>query len=135
MLVTVEKRISINELMMDPWLFPQNAVSKPKSQQFLSLQLVDKFTRYKQCGKFKKSILFYIASQLSEKEISELRKIFVLLDEDKDGRLNYKEFEQGFELLTIKTIPKETIKNVFDSIDLSKKGSIDYNGKFKIIIY
>ena len=69
--------------------------------------------------KLKKICLTYIASQLNENEINNLRKIFQKLDIKGDGVLHLKEFNQA---LSEAKIDHKDIEDVFNSIDIDKSG-------------
>lgn len=75
----------------------------------------------------KKVILSIIASRSNYTEIERLHEIFNALDQDNDGSISYKEFENG-----LKKYDKETeslgidISKLFDSIDTDHSKRIDY---------
>jgi len=128
-LTIVDKRITLVELMKDPWLYPKTAGGQIKQLHLnLNLNIGHRISKFKNYGKLKKSLLCYIASQLSEQEIGDLRDIFINLA-DKDGRINYVQFEKAFENTKYLQKDKETLKAIFEGIDVNKKGIIDYTGK------
>jgi len=59
-------------------------------------------------SKIRKAILFSIANRLNYSEIDKLHEIFIQLDEDNDGCINFQEFQNAFNLL-------EKEKNELDS--------------------
>ena len=74
--------------------------------------------------KVKKAVLTYLATQLSEKEIEPLKKLFLSLDKNGDGRLSLEEIHTGF-----KGRPDEQeFVDIMVSMDTDKSGYIDYNG-------
>ena len=62
----------------------------------------------------------------SQEEILDLNKLFKAFDEDNDGQIDYKEFEQGIMRLNSKGIKKEEIQSMFDEIDSDNNKKIDY---------
>ena len=59
-------------------------------------------------------------------KLNDLKEIFQAFDDDNDGQINYKEFEQGLLKLNSKKIKPEEINSYFSSIDTDKNGKIDY---------
>lgn len=110
--------------MKNKWLYPPGS---PTKTSLLHLDLGHRISKFKNYGKLKKSLLCYIASQLSEKEIGELREIFISLA-DKDGRITFPQFCKAFEKTKFIQKDSESLKSVFESIDLYHKGTIDYTG-------
>ena len=56
----------------------------------------DAFTNMKgfmEACSFKKAILIYLAFKLPEMDIEELRKLFIQVDKNGDGRINKEEFK------------------------------------------
>ena len=113
--------------MMDPWLYPSH-VSPRKQVINLNLNLGLRISKFKGYGKLKKSLLCYIASQLSEQEIGDLKETFLALA-DKDGRITYSQFEKAFDHTKFIHKDKESLKMVFEGMDVNQKGTIDYTGK------
>lgn len=80
--------------------------------------------------KLKKATLTYIASQLSENEITKLGKIFKSIDKNNDGVLTYEEVKNG--LLEYKeNFPAQDIDLILQGIDTDKSGNVNYTGKIK----
>lgn len=129
MLTTVDKRITLEDLIHNKWLYPQFKDSPIKRNKPLQLDIGLRISKFKTYGKLKKSLLCYIASQLSEQEIGELREIFLSLA-DKDGRITFPQFTKAFEHAKFINKDPETLKAVFESIDFNQKGTIDYSGNF-----
>mmetsp|Transcript_40526 Transcript_40526/g.35961 ORF Transcript_40526/g.35961 Transcript_40526/m.35961 type:complete len:149 (+) Transcript_40526:87-533(+) len=65
-----------------------------------------------------------MASQLSEHEILDLRKIFLQLDENGDGTLTLDELTEGLKKLP--DFNQKEIERIMESIDTDKSGRIDY---------
>lgn len=126
-LTTVEKRITLENLMKDAWLYPCN--NSPRKHVInLNLNIGLRISKFKGYGKLKKSLLCYIASQLSEQEIGDLKEMFLALA-DKDGRISYSQFEKAFDHTKFINKDKESLKLVFEGMDVNQKGTIDYTGK------
>ena len=72
-------------------------------------------------------MLVFLASQLSEQEIGELKNLFFEIDKDDDGILSIDEFTGFVRSLNAEKTEQE-IKTLFLVLDMSKTGFIDYNG-------
>jgi len=92
--------------------------SKPLPLNFGSLK------SFRNSEKLKKAALTYIASQMSEIEISGLSKLFEALDKNGDGVLTFEEIKGGLSGLNEKTAKE--VQTVLDSIDTDQSGSINY---------
>lgn len=81
---------------------------------------------YQQTNTFKKIVLTFITTRLTENDINDLNKLFVSFDKDNDGQISFDEFKQG--LLSIKSegIKSDEIIEIFNSLDSDKNGKIDY---------
>jgi len=113
--------------MKDPWLYPQSIGSPKKQMINLNLSIGHRISKFKSYGKLKKSLLCYIASQLTEQEIGELREVFLALA-DKDGRITFTQFEKAFDNAKFMNKEKESLKLAFEGMDVNQKGMIDYTG-------
>lgn len=81
--------------------------------------------KYIDAANFKKATLIYFAFKLPEKDIEELRKIFISCDKNGDGRINIDEF--GHALLTFGVdYTIEEIKDLMNRLDANNNGFIDY---------
>ena len=122
MLCVENKRFSASQVLAHPWFKIVNEISLEKlnfSSQF--------FREYKQTNELTKIVLASIASRLQENEIMGLKEIFQAFDKDKDGQLNYQEFEEGLLRLKSHKIKPEEIHSYFSTIDTRKNGKIDYS--------
>jgi calcium-dependent protein kinase len=76
----------------------------------------------------KQATFAFIASQLLTKtEKENLDKIFKALDTNGDGKLSKEEIFEGYEQFFGKSLDKEGIEKMFDSVDIDKSGFIDYS--------
>jgi len=58
--------------------------------------------------------------------IKDLKDIFYAFDQDKDGQISLKEFQDGFLQLKSTHLTEHQIHNLFKSIDVNKNFRIDY---------
>lgn len=73
----------------------------------------------------KKTTLTYLASKLPEKNIDELRKMFISLDLNGDGKLSAEEFSLGLKQYGLKYSDEE-VMDIMNSVDTNGNGFIDY---------
>ena len=125
MLVPEAQRLSASQVLEHPWfqLVKDNKIPLEKIKLDGNSNF---FKEYKESNKLKKIVLLYMASKLQEEEILDLNKLFKAFDEDNDGQIDYKEFEQGIMRLNSKGIKKEEIQSMFDEIDSDNNKKIDY---------
>lgn len=100
---------------------------KKSSLPTLNFAQIFEYLKYR---KFKKSVLVYIASQLSDSEIGELKNQFFEIDKDEDGMISFEDFSSYIKASNEK-ISENDQKIMFEAMDMSKNGFINYNGKTK----
>ena len=120
MLLPEEKRLNSQQVLDHPWLHKYAAKD-------VKIELPSIVTKslglFKGAQKVKKAVLSYLATQLSEKDMKNLRKIFLALDKNGDGQLSQEEISKG-----VKSDPKLTdLTSLVKSMDTDGSGSIDYN--------
>ena len=74
---------------------------------------------------FKKATLLYLASKLPEKYLDDLRKTFIKIDLNGDGRLEKKEFKMALDKIGVKYTDKE-VNDLMNKLDTNQNGFIDY---------
>ncbi|MCQ2821139.1 MAG: protein kinase [archaeon] len=124
MLVVKEKRLTAEEVMMDPWV--QN--NAPNCKENLKLFNVDKFKKYAGINKLKKAVLTYRASRSTNKEKEKMDKVFKEIDKNGDGMLSLEEIKSAINIISKETGLKiSNIEAIFSQIDTDGSGVIDYN--------
>jgi len=98
-----ETRYKAGEILKHPWMTAKDTSNMEKP---LSLNY-DNLKNFRNAAKLKKAALTYIASQLSEKEISHISKLFLQLDKNGDGVLTFEEVKEG-----LKELPPESAKEI-----------------------
>lgn len=83
-------------------------------------------------NKLKKLVIWIIVEMFLEEEIVNLKEIFIELDSDSDGVINFEEFKVGF--LRVGIFFKEVeIFDLIDVVDVDYDGMIDY-GEFLVVM-
>lgn len=89
MITRPDKRLTASQVLEHPYMTKKG---EKKSTSSLNIGQLRNFMHH--C-KLKKAVLAFMASQLSENEITELSKIFVNLDNNGDGTLTLDELTDG----------------------------------------
>lgn len=118
----VSSRVTAEEAFNDPWV--QNRGKEEDCE--LSASTLESLANFKTTSKLQQATLSYIASNLTTcQEINELKKAFVILDENGDGRLSISELKNGFENLRISCAVD--IDRIVRQCDMDNNGMIDYS--------
>lgn len=120
MIAPADKRLTAQQVLDDPW-FKKYAEKVEKIE--LTPIVTQNLSKFKGAEKVKKSVLTYLATQLTEKEMEPIKKLFLSLDKNGDGKLSMEEIETG---LKGKENKKELVELV-QSMDTDKSGFVDYN--------
>ena len=114
-----EKRLNAEEVLNESWV-KDNALDNSKNT---IPKNINGFKEYARSNKFRKAVLTYIASRLSEKEIKTIKEIFQRIDTDNDGKLTLEEMKKAFSSGDLKM---EFNEDIFKQIDTDKSGKIEY---------
>ena len=136
MLVKPSVRLTSSQILKHPWMNEDKNLMN--SNLKLNWNTLKSFNNY---DKLKKVALTYIASQLSEREITELGKLFKKIDKNGDGVLTIDEMKAGrykytkFFIQIIKGLLEnqekfsgKEIQTVMESVDTDGNGTINYTG-------
>lgn len=84
----VTKRFSAEDAYNHPWV--SEAVEN--LDKTIAAEAFENMRRFMDAVNLKKATLIYLASKLPEKDIEELRKLFIQIDLNGDGRISGDEF-------------------------------------------
>jgi len=119
MITLPTKRLTAAQVLEHPWMKTGTQNTKAK----LSMNL-GQLRNFINASKLQKAVLTCMASQLSEFEIMDLRKVFLALDKNGDGTITLDELKEG--LSKLPDIKANEIQQIMNSIDTDKSGKIDY---------
>ena len=120
MLVPEQNRYNSNEVLAHPWLQQYN--DNMKINSFLDINTIKNYCKM---NDFKKNILTFISSRLDENnnDINIINQYFKFFDRDNDGQICFEEFQNVLINMNIET---NSIKEIFNSLDVSGNGIINY---------
>ena len=122
MLCEESKRYTAEMTLEHPWIknFAPNATKHLKNLNVKHLKL------YKQLCGFKKMIITYIASRLNDKEIMELKNIFIEIDTNNDGTISLEEMKTAIKKIKSKDIKENEVDDIFKGIDTDSNNQIEF---------
>jgi calcium-dependent protein kinase len=78
--------------------------------------------------KLQQAVATYITSQiLKQEEVEELKKSFISLDHNHDGRLSHKELMDGYNKAMNLHLTKKELNEIIAKVDSDGSGYIEYN--------
>lgn len=120
MIAPVDKRVTAQEVLDDLWV---KKYTDKKSKIEVPLIVTQNLRKFKGAERVKKVVLTYLATQLSEQEIEPIKKLFIALDKNGDGKLSMDEIEKGLKELK----NAKDLVELVQAMDTDKSGFIDYN--------
>ncbi len=81
--------------------------------------------KFYEAANFKKATLIYLAAKLPEKDLDELRKLFISIDQNGDGKISLDEFSSSLINYGINYTEVEC-RALMDKLDTNNNGYIDY---------
>lgn len=120
-----EKRPTAEECLNHPWLKKHMKIEKMDSL-FLKNTLAN-IKGFRAQEKLQKTAIAYIVHFLSSSaEMENLRKVFLKIDKNGDGRLTYKELMDGFSEVFGQNFTSIEFNRLVEEIDHDKDGYISY---------
>ena len=117
-----KERPSAEEIFNDPWV--QNRSRDLVSDNIITPLALNNLSAFKATRMLQQATLGFIASHLiSAQETEELRKAFISIDTDGDGKLSREELEKGYSKAKIKI----DIDHILKTCDADGNGFIDYS--------
>jgi len=122
MLRPAATRLTTTQVLQHKWL---EIVHIKKVKEIIPPLVTHRLKKFRKHQKVKQAVLTYMATQLSDKELSSLRECFMRLDKNGDGILSMEEIMNGLK----KSNLSEDFLEIAQSLDTNDSGYIDYNGK------
>lgn len=123
-----KRRISALEAIDHIWI--RTFAPSIKLDRNLGLNILTNLKNYKPEKKLQEATIAFIVDQLiSKEEIDPLRKAFLELDTDNDGKLSLDEIANGFSTFCVSKNCENELIQIFEKVDADKNGYIGYDGK------
>jgi calcium-dependent protein kinase len=123
-----KKRITAQQALENIWI--KNQAPNSFTVNLAHTKVLENLKNFKADQKLLEATIAFIVNQLTTKnEISELRKIFLELDANNDGRLSFEEIVEGYKKMYGSLNPEEDAKAIFEKVDSDENGYIGYEGK------
>ncbi|KAF8820493.1 calcium-dependent protein kinase CDPK2B [Cardiosporidium cionae] len=121
--INPQERYSAEQALQHVWI--RKLIDTEVLTVALPTTLLSNLKGFHAVNRLKKAALTIIAQHLSEKDISNLRDIFVALDVDHSGTLSLQELSEGLMKLGWTEIPPD-LQQIIEDVDSDKSGFIDY---------
>ncbi len=121
LVIDVNKRLSAEEAYNHPWI--QGGEDQIDMQ--IASEAFDNMQKFMGAINFKKAALIYMASKMPERNIEELRKLFIQIDLNGDGKITYDEFHTSITDYGL-NLTEEEIALLLNQMDTNGNGYIDY---------
>ena len=117
----VSKRFNAQEAYNHPWVLK----IQDDTEAVVAQEAFENMKKFYEAANFKKATLIYLAAKLPEKDLDELRKLFIALDSNGDGKITLDEFSKALVNFGIGYTPEEC-RALMDKLDTNNNGYIDY---------
>lgn len=119
-----KNRISAKEALNDPWF--KNASTKQVDVDLMqeSLKNLAKFSATQKLQQATMSMM--VQNMVTKEEVARLQQVFVQLDTNKDGKLQYEEVLAGYEQF-YGDMAKDEVDRIFSLVDVDNSGEIDFS--------
>lgn len=122
-LLTVDpsKRMTAAEAQQHIWL--KVASARPSA---LPSRLATRMKSFSELNSLQRTVSQVLAYMLDKEQIKRLRTEFAKLDEERNGEVSYKEFQNAFERSNIE-LGEDDMQDIFKSIDFDNTGNIHWH--------
>ena len=118
------QRPSATEAISHRWF--KNVTSKIHDLKNIPLKILENIKNFDVDDKFKQMILKYMINNINQEEVmSSYKNAYYAMDINHNGWIEVSEFKKIFKLSKI-NISEEKINHIYNIIDQTKKGGIDY---------
>lgn len=122
-----KKRLTAQQALENVWI--KNQAPNSFTINLSRTKVLDNLKNFRADQKLLEATLAFLVNQLTTKEeIAELRKIFLELDQNNDGKLSYEEIVEGYKKIYGSLHPEEDAKAIFEKVDADENGFIGYEG-------
>eukprot|EP01066_Platyproteum_vivax_P002571 Platyproteum_vivax@DN1314_c0_g1_i1.p1 len=115
-------RLTAAQALQHPWI---QSLAANSSNVSLKGNIMDNLKSFQAQNKLKKAALTVIAQQLDDKQIKDLKDMFMTLDKDGNGSLTIQEIKDGLSSLPGVQLPAD-LAHILAEVDSDGSGVIDY---------
>lgn len=117
-------RFSAKQALQHTWF--QN-VTETQVDPSLLEQTLGQLLKFNATQKLQQATMsMMVQNMVTKEEVARLQKVFVQLDKNKDGKLQYEEVLEGYEEF-YGAFAKEEVDRIFALVDVDKSGEIDFS--------
>lgn len=120
------ERPSASDLLSDPWII-QNVQNELIDKE-ISDKVLSNLKSFAANQKLMSATISYIVNQLmSQEEIKELKRVFLSLDKNSDGKLSYEEIVDGYTSTYGEASVGSIVDSIFQRLNKSTKDFLTYD--------
>jgi len=117
-----EKRVTAKKTFEHPWF---KNINEEVHSQNLDPEILNNIKNFNSPQKFKKLVLKFMITFLTQKELKELKKAFYAIDYDHTGKINIDELEKAFRQCNL-NVSQEELEKIIAFSDDHGTGKIEY---------
>lgn len=121
LLVPESERLSPKQSLEHPWI-KKMTKKEMKTTTPLGVNHINRLKKFQKAKNFKKAVLTFIASRVSDSDVKTEMDAFKSLDKNKDGYITMLELKSAMS----KHHSEEEVEEILKSIDTDKNGAINY---------
>lgn len=122
------KRCSASEALEHVWI--KERAPNCKLEKKSASKILNGLKTFRADKKLQEATIAFIVDQLiSKEEVNELKKVFIELDKDNDGKLSFQEIVNGYKTIFGSANPEKETREIFDNVDSDNNGFLSYDGK------
>ncbi|KGN53027.1 calcium-dependent protein kinase 24 [Cucumis sativus] len=112
-------RMTVEEVLGHPWIQNKNQARNVSLGENVGIR-IKQFTLM---NKFKKKVLRVVADHLSDEQMEGIRRMFHMMDTDKNGDLTFEELKNGLHMIG-HSLPDPDVRMLMDAADLDGNGTL-----------
>ncbi|KAH7685044.1 Non-specific serine/threonine protein kinase protein [Dioscorea alata] len=113
-------RLTAEEVLDHPWLKNANAAPDISLGETVRARL----QQFSAMNKFKKKALRVVVDHLPVEEVDGIKKMFSMMDTDKNGTLTFEELKEGLHIIG-QPVPEPEVKMLLEAADTDGNGTLD----------
>jgi len=117
-----DKRIRAQKAFEHPWF---KSINEEVHSQNLDIEILNNIKNYSSPQKFKKLVLKFMITFLTQKELKELKKAFYAIDYDHTGKINIDELDKAFKQCNV-DVSQQELQKIIAYSDYHGTGKIEY---------